>query len=213
MNIDSGQAVSSAQSSLRGKKRGKWLILTALIAMSATYIWADARLLARWIPIELFRDVPEVTQLHPVVKLNKDKLIEESKKIGIPIRITSDFRSSYEQDALYRQGREEEGAIVTHSKGGESYHNYGLAIDFVLQLQKGQVSWDIEYDGNGNGKSDWMEVVAIAKNLGFSWGGDWESFPDYPHLQMDFGYSIRDLQWGWRPPENDTQNTPITGRS
>ncbi|MNY82762.1 Peptidoglycan L-alanyl-D-glutamate endopeptidase CwlK precursor [compost metagenome] len=56
------------------------------------------------------------------------------------------------------------------------------------------------YDGNGNGESDWMEVVSIAKGLGFTWGGDWENFPDYPHLQMDFGYTIRQLKSGLRPP-------------
>lgn len=202
MNMDPGQAVSSARPRVRAKKRGKLLLLSILIAMSATYMWVDARSLGRWFPIEWFRDVPEVTQLHPIVMAYKDKLIEESKNIGIPIRITSDFRSSHEQNALYRQGREDAGAIVTHSRGGESYHNYGLAIDFVLQPQKGKVIWDMEYDGNRNGKSDWMEVVEIAKKLGFSWGGDWKSFPDFPHLQMDFGYSIAELQRGWRPSED-----------
>ncbi len=59
----------------------------------------------------------------------------------------------------------------------------------------------MEYDGNNNGKSDWMEVVEIAKDLGFSWGGDFTRFKDYPHLQMDFGLSIRDLQRGKRPSD------------
>ncbi|MNJ02990.1 Peptidoglycan L-alanyl-D-glutamate endopeptidase CwlK precursor [compost metagenome] len=44
-----------------------------------------------------------------------------------------------------------------------------------------------------------MEVVTIAKKLGFTWGGDWVNFPDYPHLQMDFGYSIRQLKNGRYP--------------
>lgn len=52
----------------------------------------------------------------------------------------------------------------------------------------------MEYDGNDNGKSDWMEVVSIAKDLGFEWGGDWSGFKDYPHLQMTFGLSLRELQ-------------------
>ncbi len=42
----------------------------------------------------------------------------------------------------------------------------------------------MEYDGNQNGKSDWLEVVEIAKTLGFEWGGDWKRFKDYPHLEM-----------------------------
>lgn len=69
-------------------------------------------------------------------------------------------------------------------KRRESYHNYGLAIDFALQKKDGSIIWDMEYDGNQNGKSDWLEVVEIAKTLGFEWGGDWKRFKDYPHLEM-----------------------------
>ncbi|GAE93461.1 endolysin [Gracilibacillus boraciitolerans JCM 21714] len=65
--------------------------------------------------------------------------------------------------------------------------------------------WDLEYDGNQNGQSDWMEVVEIAKLLGFSWGGgDFTRFSDYPHLQMDFGLSITELKWGGKRPEDVT---------
>lgn len=60
--------------------------------------------------------------------------------------------------------------------------------------------WDLKRDDNKNGKSDWMEVVAIGKELGFEWGGDWYGFKDYPHMEMDFGLSIRELQYGERPP-------------
>lgn len=84
---------------------------------------------------------------------------------------------------------------------GESYHNFGLAIDFALMSVDGQVIWDMKYDGNGNSRADWMEVVEIAKDLGFEWGGDWTQFKDYPHLQMNFGLSIWELQRGKRPPE------------
>lgn len=190
---------TSTRTGIRGKKRNKGLLLAMLAAILVT-LWADSSSLKRWIPIGLLHKAPPVTQLHPVVAANSEKLIELSKEIGISILITSDFRSLQEQDALYQQGRDEGGAIVTNSKGGQSYHNYGLAIDFALRAPKGKVIWDMEYDGNRNGKSDWMEVIAIAKRLGFTWGGDWESFPDYPHLQMDFGYSIQELQRGWRPP-------------
>ncbi|WP_130604901.1 M15 family metallopeptidase [Cohnella abietis] len=193
-------AVPKAQSQVTGKKRGKWLILAVLALLVIYLLGAESRLLGRWVPIGWFRDIPEVTQLHPIVDKNKEKLIERSKKAGIKILITSDFRSSKEQDALYRQGRSDKGAIVTQVKGGQSFHNYGLAIDFALLTPKGKAIWDMKYDGNKNGKSDWMEVVAIAKELGFAWGGDWKGFPDYPHLQMDFGYSIGELQRGWRPP-------------
>ncbi|MUT65250.1 M15 family peptidase [Paenibacillus sp. NEAU-GSW1] len=143
----------------------------------------------------------EKPQLHPIVAAKTDKLIAQTASIGITILITDDARSNEEQDALYEQGRTTDGPIVTNVRGGDSYHNYGLAVDFaLLTVEDNTVVWDMEYDGNGNGNADWMEVVAIAKKLGFTWGGDWKSFRDYPHLQMDFGYSIKQLKRGKRPP-------------
>ena len=115
--------------------------------------------------------------------------------------ITDGFRSIAEQDRIHAQGRSASGNIVTHAQGGESYHNYGLAIDFALRLPDGSVVWDIERDDNGNGRPDWFEVAEIGKDLGFEWGGDWARFKDYPHFQMDFGLSIRQLQEGYRPED------------
>jgi len=143
--------------------------------------------------------IPMPTQLNDRVETSMNRLVDEAGKIGIRVVITADYRSADEQNRLYEQGRTTEGNIVTNAKAGESYHNYGLAIDFALLDIDGTVIWDMNYDGNGNGKKDWNEVVEIAKSLGYEWGGDWKNFKDYPHLQMDFGLSIEDLQRGERP--------------
>ncbi|WP_041581065.1 M15 family metallopeptidase [Bacillus sp. 1NLA3E] len=147
-------------------------------------------------------------RLNPVVEERSNHLIEKAAAKGISIVITDGFRSVSEQNLLYEQGRTTEGNIVTNAKGGESYHNFGLAVDFAIKLPSGEVIWDRQYDGNGNSVADWTEVVAIAKKLGFDWGGDWKSFKDYPHLQMDFGLAIADLQRGARPP-----GQPLTANS
>lgn len=145
------------------------------------------------------KDVPMPTTLHPKVEEYKNELIATSKSKGIDIFITEGHRSVERQNNLYERGRSTDGRIVTYAKGGESFHNYGLAIDFALKLDNGDVVWDMRRDDNKNGESDWMEVVAIAKDMGFEWGGDFSNFKDYPHLQMDFGLSIRELQYGKRP--------------
>ncbi|CAH2716728.1 Peptidoglycan L-alanyl-D-glutamate endopeptidase CwlK [Neobacillus rhizosphaerae] len=142
------------------------------------------------------------TELHPVVKERSNQLIQQSAKKGIVVVVTDGFRSAEEQDRLYDKGRTAEGSIVTFAKGGESYHNYGLAIDFALKTPSGNVIWDRQYDGNKNGKADWTEVVKMAKALGFEWGGDWAKFKDYPHLQMNFGLTIAKLQKGEKPAES-----------
>ncbi|MCK0470273.1 M15 family metallopeptidase [Alkalihalobacillus sp. APA_J-10(15)] len=46
---------------------------------------------------------------------------------------------------------------------------------------------------------DWRKVAAVAKSLGFEWGGDWTSFKDYPRLQMTGGLSLPQLRNGSKP--------------
>ena len=150
---------------------------------------------------EMNENVPLPQDLHPVVIQNKNLLIQQAADKGIRVIISDGFRSFQDQEKLYEKGRSTDGQIVTHAKGGESYHNFGLAIDFALLNGNGKAIWDTAYDGNGNGKSDWMEVVAVAKDLGFEWGGDWKHFKDYPHLEMRFGLTINELKRGKRPPE------------
>ncbi|MFD2044310.1 M15 family metallopeptidase [Ornithinibacillus salinisoli] len=147
-------------------------------------------------------DASMPTELHPLIAKKKEQLIKEAKNLEITVVITESIRTIERQDELYTLGRTKEGNIVTYAKGGESYHNYGLAIDFAIMKHKDELTWDINYDGNENGSSDWFEVADIAKELGFEWGGDWSKFKDYPHLQMTFDLSIKQLQRGIRPKED-----------
>lgn len=106
----------------------------------------------------------------------------EMKNRGIPVRITSGFRTFEEQDALYAQGRTKRGPIVTNSRGGWSWHNYGLAADYAFVQGNGLV-W------NG----PWRIFGAIARNNGLEWGGDWKGFKDRPHLQLTRGHTLKQM--------------------
>lgn len=114
-------------------------------------------------------------------------------------RFSHTLRTFAEQDALYAQGRTKKGKIVTNAKGGQSYHNYGLAIDIVLLVDNDgdgifeTASWDEKGDYDADRKSDWMEIVAIFKRYGWEAGIDWH-FRDAPHFQKNYGYSIVALQ-------------------
>ncbi|WP_437342369.1 M15 family metallopeptidase [Jeotgalibacillus marinus] len=177
------------------KTRNFTAIFIIFLVLIGLGIWIDHEKDRR----EELQNVPIPTDLHPIVQEKQDELIEQAASLGITVVITEGFRSVEEQDALYAIGRTTEGNIVTYAEGGESYHNFGLAIDFALRTNDGSIIWDMEYDGNDNNQSDWMEVVEIAKELGFSWGGDWPGFKDYPHFEMRFGLSIHELQRGERP--------------
>lgn len=182
----------------RKRRLGLWIIATLLISVVYVWIQEDDRVPELWLNEQ--KEVVPITGLHPKVVEGEDLLVRKAARIGIDVVITHGYRSIEEQDRLFDQGRASSGNVVTNARGGESYHNYGLAIDFALRTPDGDIVWDMERDDNGNGKADWMEVVSIAKELGFTWGGDWANFPDYPHLQMDFGLSINELKRGKRPP-------------
>ncbi|OMD64688.1 hypothetical protein BSK62_17110 [Paenibacillus odorifer] len=146
--------------------------------------------------------------LHPVVLAAATVLIERCYARGVPILITQGLRTIAEQNMLYGQGRTKPGAIVTNAKGGYSYHNFGLAVDFALLLSDGSsVSWDMCRDGNDNQVADWHDVVKEAKALGFEWGGDWTSFKDYPHFQMVFSLTLTQLRAGSKPSETAMAKT------
>ncbi len=99
--------------------------------------------------------------------------------------ITQGYRTFAESDKLYQQGRTTSGEIVSNAKAGQSWHNYGLAVDFCL-LVNGVESWDVD--------RNWMTVVNIFEKHGFNWGGLFSgNFKDYPHLEMKFGHTLSEL--------------------
>ena len=148
------------------------------------------------------KTLERIQLLHPKLRdeaiLLYDEIIKELTGKAA-CRFSYTLRTFAEQDALYAQGRTKPGVIVTKAKGGQSYHNYGLAIDIVLLVDKDgngtfeTASWDTKSDFDGDKKSDWQEVVAIFKRYGWEWGGDWR-FVDAPHFQKTFGKSIMELQ-------------------
>lgn len=146
------------------------------------------------------KSATKLAQLLPVVRTAAEKLIERCYQRGVQILITQGFRSFAEQNELYAQGRSKPGLVVTNAKGGESFHNFGVAIDFALLLADGrQVSWDTLRDDDKDSLPDWSEVVEEAKVIGFEWGGDWRTFKDLPHFQFTFGLTIQQYRLGRRP--------------
>lgn len=96
----------------------------------------------------------------------------------LPVYLVEGFRSFARSDDLYAKGRTKPGKKVTKAKAGQSYHNFGLAVDCVLTDPKGNPTWDFDPLG-----PVFQRVVTLAKNRGLTWGGDWVTFRDYPHFQ------------------------------
>lgn len=80
--------------------------------------------------------------LKPKVKKLAEILIEECKKSNYQITIVQTLRTTEEQNALYAQGRIKPGNIMTYAKGGESFHNFGVAFDFCPVVNsKLEMNW------------------------------------------------------------------------
>lgn len=126
-------------------------------------------------------------KLLPEVQRKADSLVTAMNIIGHPITLTSTYRSCEEQDALYAKGRTEPGAIVTNARCGESLHNYGVAFD-VAFLENGKPSWSDNHP--------WFTLGLYGEILGLEWGGKWSNFPDKPHFQLTYNYSLNDFQNG-----------------
>lgn len=146
--------------------------------------------------------IDRVAKLHPKVRDEAKKAIDAAEA-GFPpnmaIRVVQGLRTIAEQNALYAKGRTTPGPKVTNAKGGSSYHNYGLAIDFAIIHDKNgdgtfeELSWDTVKDFDKDGKTDWGEVVAQFEALGWAWGGKFRTFKDYPHCEKSFGFKPSQL--------------------
>ena len=136
----------------------------------------------------------DIDLLRPDVAANCHLWVERCRAAGLNVLVTNTVRDRAYQAYLYEQGRTRPGGIVTNSPV-PTFHadTSGLAFDFCKNV-KGH-----EYDD----KDFFREAAAIAKEMGFSWGGDWKSFVDLPHIQWDDGgrYTDSDIKAGRYPPE------------
>ena len=126
-----------------------------------------------------------INTLHPLIRRPAKELVLRCQvQLGINLRVAQALRTIAEQDALYAKGRTVSGDIVTNAKGGDSYHNFGLAFDLVEITSGGGVNYNYDHTAVSN----------IGKSLGFEWGGDWKSIVDKPHYQMVFGKKTSELK-------------------
>jgi len=126
-------------------------------------------------------------QIHPGLAARGRTQVELCARRGLALLVTQGLRSWEEQDALYAQGRTVAPIgrqyVVTKAKGGQSYHNFGLAYDIVILDSVGKANWDTSHPG-------WREAADVGKSLGLEWGGDWTGFKDLPHFQRTGGLSL-----------------------
>jgi peptidoglycan L-alanyl-D-glutamate endopeptidase CwlK len=104
---------------------------------------------------------------------------------GLEVKYISGTRTYAEQDAIYAEGRTKPGPIRTKARGGESNHNFGIAVDVGLFLPDGRYLGDTPF------YRDIGKIVATFPTL--EWGGDWK-FIDEPHIQWRTGLTMAQMR-------------------
>ncbi len=126
-----------------------------------------------------------IKTLHPKIRKDAELFINRcDRKLGVQIRIYMGTRTIAEQNKLYAKGRITAGDIITNAKGGQSYHNYGLAFDCV-EIRDGIAIWN---------NPKWRHIAIQARDFGFQWGGEFKR-SDKPHFQNKFGFHYNDLKY------------------
>lgn len=148
-----------------------------------------------------------IDDLHPKVARMCYDLVRLSSAHGIDLIITSTYRDAESQNALYAQGRTKPGRIVTWAKGGQSFHNYRMAMD-VVPTRNGKLPvWGTTGNGIDNDPTDddtddlelWQRVGQLGKSVGLEWAGDWpKGKREFPHFQFTGGLTLADFQAGKR---------------
>jgi peptidoglycan LD-endopeptidase CwlK len=130
--------------------------------------------------------------LHPKMRRAAVKLLEKLAAEGISFRIFEAYRSPARQAWLFEQGRSRPGAKVTNARAWESYHQYGMAVDFVLWVNN---TWS--WETTGVHKNSWKRLQQVGTELGL----EALSF-ELPHLQVA-GLKLSKLQAGAYPVGGD----------
>lgn len=140
------------------------------------------------------RSEKNIKTVAPEVQVLARSLVHAAAAIGIIIRVISGSRTYEEQHAIFLQSRrplnevnaarekagmdpigdKENRKNVTGADAGHSNHNFQMAFDVGV------------FDGRDylDESPLYKAVAVLGKQLGLSWGGDWNSRKDEPHYEL-----------------------------
>jgi hypothetical protein len=124
-----------------------------------------------------------IASLDPRVQDQMKALVLELRlRYGIDVRggFLGGFRTYAEQDEIFARG-------ASRAKGGQSNHNFAIAMDVAIYENGKYLSKGTEWQYATYGK--------IAKEKrGLMWGGDWKSFFDPTHVEYKHNLTMKQLR-------------------
>lgn len=149
------------------------------------------------------RNEAALAQVHPVLAKRVSGMIGALMVLNINLLVTEGLRTFARQAELYAYGRTTVsntpckhngvalkigtcnqhplGATITNAKPGQSWHQFGLAVDVVPDYVAADgaqtLDWNPAHD-------DWKQMLRVGKAFDLAEGAEWRTFPDFPHLQL-----------------------------
>ena len=135
----------------------------------------------------------DLSLLHPVFRKKVVAVQKDLKDANVPMKIFEAYRSPERQRRIYGQGRTLPGPIVSFANAWQSMHQYGLAVDMVID-KPGVGMWET---GTAEARKWWDQYHEIARKNGL----EPLSF-EKPHIQLQ-GYKYSTLLNGEYPDGGD----------
>lgn len=124
--------------------------------------------------------VPYFTMRNPVEQAKLWRMTRGKSEIGRKVQSLLNAGALYVANVLESVGPQYPGpgitGHVTYAVPGESWHNWGDAMDCYLRID-GTIEWDGEHEG-------YAVYGEVAEGLGMTWGGVWTKPNDPGHVQM-----------------------------
>jgi len=114
----------------------------------------------------------------PVANTVRDIAEDAAQKLKRDIIVIFGARTPQEQEILYAQGRTSPGNIVTNAKPGQSAHEFNCAADiWIMDATGTKIDWK---------NAEFADLIKdnISKRTDITWGGDFQSIKDYPHIEL-----------------------------
>lgn len=134
----------------------------------------------------------DIGAIHPLFIPTARAILADIVALGLPFKVFETHRSAERQAKVLKDGKSKAGP-------GQSPHNYGLAMDLVLDSDKIKVkskewrgklypwAWDNE---TPECVRAWFALGEVARKHGATWGGDWSPRDesglgwDYAHIEF-----------------------------
>ncbi len=146
------------------------------------------------------------------------RLAEIIDREGLPFVIFEARRSFTKQQQYFMRGRAaklgvtvvvDPSHVITKARPGQSAHNWGCAVDFVLDMDPKHPFWHGDtrptgmWDtGYANGKNlrpacklAWERYGRAVKEADLEWGGNFAGLVDLPHAQLRGWEKVRPRDW------------------